>query len=50
MAEATNIWVDFDLEDLAMPDDVARGELIIDSAFPADDGKKLTVEFVVKPE
>ena len=46
MAEATTIWVDFDLDDLVFPANVERGELIIDSAFASNSGKTLTVEFV----
>ena len=49
MAEATTIWVDFTLEDLAFPEGVDRKELVIESSFPSDKGTTLTVEFV-KPD
>lgn len=48
MAEATTIWVDFDVSDLdeIMPDGVDRGALVIDGAFGKNKGETLTLEFV----
>jgi hypothetical protein len=51
MAEATTIWIDFDVEDLesVMPEGIERGDLVIEGAFSSDKGTTLTVEFV-KPD
>jgi hypothetical protein len=48
MAEATTVWVDFDVQDLdqVMPEGVVRGDLVIESAFPTNKGETLTVELV----
>ncbi len=50
MAETTSVWVNFNIEDLQLPEGTSVGDLIMDSSFTDSSGEVLTVEFCKKDE